>query len=98
MTLLQNDPITQLAFSLYENKGVFAVLLGSGLSRSAEIPTGWEITLDLVRRVAEARGLDIATVRHLVDSLTQKPWLGLFGTEKVNVLRLNVALEELNEN
>lgn len=56
MTLLQNDPITQLAFSLYENKGVFAVLLGSGLSRSAEIPTGWEITLDLVRRVAEAQG------------------------------------------
>ena len=51
-----------------------------------------------LRRVAEARGLDIATVRHLVDSLTQKPWLGLFGTEKVNVLRLNVALEELNEN
>ena len=51
-----------------------------------------------VRRVAEARGLDTATVRHLVDSLTQKPWLGLFGTEKVNVLHLNVALEELNEN
>ena len=51
-----------------------------------------------LRRVAEARGLDTATVRHLVDSLTQKPWLGLFGTEKVNVLRLNVALEELNEN
>lgn len=57
MTLLQNDPITQLAFSVYENKGVFAVLLGSGLSRSAEIPTGWEITLDLVRRVAEAQGV-----------------------------------------
>ncbi len=55
MTLLQNDPITQLAFSVYENKGVFAVLLGSGLSRSAEIPTGWEITLDLVRRVAMAQ-------------------------------------------
>lgn len=57
MTLLQNDPITQLAFSVYENKGVFAALLGSGLSRSAEIPTGWEITLDLVRRVAEAQGV-----------------------------------------
>ena len=57
MTLLQNDPITQLAFSVYENKGVFAVLLGSGLSRSAEIPTGWEITLDLVRRVAVAQGV-----------------------------------------
>lgn len=58
MTLLQSDPITQLAFSVYENKGVFAVLLGSGLSRSAEIPTGWEITLDLVRRVAAAQGID----------------------------------------
>ncbi len=57
MTLLQNDSITQLAFSVYENKGVFAVLLGSGLSRSAEIPTGWEITLDLVRRVALAQGV-----------------------------------------
>lgn len=57
MTLLRNDPITQLAFSVYENKGVFAVLLGSGLSRSAEIPTGWEITLDLVRRVAAAQGV-----------------------------------------
>lgn len=58
MALLQNDPITQLAFSIYENKGVFAVLLGSGLSRAAEIPTGWEITLDLVRRVATAQGID----------------------------------------
>ena len=57
MTLLRNDPITQLAFSVYENKGVFAALLGSGLSRSAEIPTGWEITLDLVRRVAAAQGV-----------------------------------------
>src|SRR6185437_2842495 len=58
MTILQNDPVTPLAFSVYENKGVFAVLLGSGLSRSAEIPTGWEITLDLVRRVATAQGVD----------------------------------------
>ncbi|QBM29321.1 SIR2 family protein [Hydrogenophaga pseudoflava] len=57
MTLLQNDPTTQLAFAVHENKGVFAVLLGSGLSRSAEIPTGWEITLDLVRRVALAQGV-----------------------------------------
>lgn len=57
MTLLQNDSITQLAFSVYENKGIFAVLLGSGLSRSAEIPTGWEITLDLIRRVAAAQGV-----------------------------------------
>jgi hypothetical protein len=47
---------TQLAFSVYESKGVYAVLLGSGLSRAADIPTGWEITIDLVRRVGLAQG------------------------------------------
>ena len=30
--------------------------------------------------------------------MTQKPWLGLFGTAKVNVLRLNIALETLQPN
>ena len=56
MSLFADDPLTQIAFSVYENKGVFALLLGSGLSRAAEIPTGWEITLDLIRRVAQAQG------------------------------------------
>lgn len=58
MSILAGDPLTQLAFSVYENKGVFAVLLGSGLSRAAGIQTGWEITLDLIRRVAEAQGVE----------------------------------------
>ena len=40
------------------NRGVFALLVGSGLSRAAEIPTGWEITLDLIRRVARAEGAE----------------------------------------
>lgn len=48
------DPMTQVAFAVHQNKGVFALLLGSGISRAAEIPTGWEITLDLIRRVAES--------------------------------------------
>jgi hypothetical protein len=54
---LISDVLTQLSFALFENRGVFAVLLGSGLSRAAGIPTGWEITLDLVRRVALAQGI-----------------------------------------
>ena len=45
MSILSGDPLTQLSFSVYENKGVFALLLGSGISRAADIPTGWEITL-----------------------------------------------------
>jgi hypothetical protein len=58
VTSLTNDPQIQLAFSLFENKGVFAVLIGSGLSRAAEIPTGWEITLDLIRRIGLAKGVE----------------------------------------
>lgn len=46
------DPIHSLAFSIQANRGVFAVLVGSGLSRSAKIPTGWEVTLDLTRKLA----------------------------------------------
>lgn len=45
------EPATALAFSLYENKGVYALLLGSGVSRASQIPTGWEIILDLARKV-----------------------------------------------
>jgi hypothetical protein len=50
------DPINSLAFSIQSNKGVYAVLLGSGVSRAAGIPTGWEITLELVRKVAALQG------------------------------------------
>jgi len=50
------DPIHSLAFSVQANPGVYAVLLGSGISRSAQIPTGWEITLDLVRKLSTVSG------------------------------------------
>ena len=46
------DPVHSLAFSIQANPGVYAVLVGSGISRAAQIPTGWEITLDLVRKLA----------------------------------------------
>ena len=51
-----DDELTRIAFSLYENRGVYALLVGSGLSRAAQVPTGWEITLDLIRRVALVQG------------------------------------------
>lgn len=50
------DPVNALAHSVFSNKGVFALLLGSGVSRAAEIPTGWEITLDLIRQIAVLEG------------------------------------------
>ncbi len=50
------DPTNSLAFSMHANKGVYAVLLGSGVSRAARIPTGWEITIELVRKLAALQG------------------------------------------
>lgn len=52
------EPADALAFSMHANKGVYAVILGSGVSRAARIPTGWEITLELVRKLAAVRGED----------------------------------------
>ncbi len=40
------------------NRGVYALLIGSGVSRAARIPTGWEVTLDLIRKLAIAQGAD----------------------------------------
>jgi hypothetical protein len=53
------DPLESMAFSLYQNKGADALLLGSGVSRSAGIPSGWDIVLDLVRRVAVMKGEEV---------------------------------------
>lgn len=50
------DPLTSLAFTLHSNPGAYAVLLGSGVSTGAGIPTGWSIVLDLIRRLAQIEG------------------------------------------
>jgi hypothetical protein len=50
-------PFDALALSLHHSPGVHAILVGSGLSRAAGIPTGWEIALDLIRRLAALDGV-----------------------------------------
>jgi hypothetical protein len=47
------DPILSLAFNLHSNKGAYALLLGSGISSAAEIPTGFDVVIDLVRKLAK---------------------------------------------
>lgn len=58
--MLELDPFDSLALTLHHALGASALLVGSGLSRAAGIPTGWEITLDLARRVAALKGEDTA--------------------------------------
>lgn len=50
-----------------------------------------------VPRIAAYRKLDVNVVNKLVAENTEKPLLGLFGPAKINVLKLNVALDELKK-
>ena len=68
------DPLHSLAFSMQSNRGVYAVLIGSGVSRSAGIPTGWEVTLDLVRKLA-------ATLKEAPEPDLESWFTDKFGTE-----------------
>lgn len=50
------DPTLALALGLSSSPGAYAILLGSGISRAAQVPTGWEVVLDLICKVAVLRG------------------------------------------
>lgn len=51
------NKLTALAFSVYSNKGAYALLCGAGISRSAGIKTGWNIEEDLIQKVAATQGI-----------------------------------------
>lgn len=55
------DSTLSLLLSFVNNKGAYALLLGSGVSRPAGIPTGWEITQDLIRKLAKCEDEKIET-------------------------------------
>ncbi|MEP6711319.1 MAG: K(+)-transporting ATPase subunit C, partial [Ferruginibacter sp.] len=46
-------------------------------------------------RVAKARNISIDKINALVAQHIQKPLLRLFGTEKINILQLNIELDKL---
>ncbi|SJN46831.1 K(+)-transporting ATPase subunit C [Sphingobacterium sp. JB170] len=48
-----------------------------------------------VKRIAKIRGVDELKLNQLIDEQTEKPLWGIFGPEKINVLKLNIALDEL---
>lgn len=51
------EKLTTLAFSMYSNKGAYALLLGSGISRSAHIPSGWEVEEKLIQKLGASQGI-----------------------------------------
>ena len=53
---------------------VYAVLVGSGVSRAAKIPTGWDITVDLVRKLSNV-------YEETCDTTPENWYLSKFGRE-----------------
>nr|WP_321335045.1 SIR2 family protein [uncultured Bacteroides sp.] len=81
---------------MYTNKGAYALLLGAGISRSAHIPSGWEVENMLIEQLAATQGAadiedwhqwykdkygDSATYSSLLEELVKEP------TERVQLMR-----------
>jgi len=66
---------------------------GSGLDPNLS-PAGAEVQ---VARIAKVRNIPAAQVEKIIADNTEGPVLGLFGPSKVNVLKMNVALDELKK-
>ncbi len=64
---------------------------GSGLDPDLS-PAG---ALVQAKRIAAVRKIDESKIDELIQKNTVKPFLGLFGPEKVNVLKLNIELDKL---
>ncbi len=49
---MNSSILTTLAFSIYSNKGAYALFLGAGVSKAAGLPSGWDIVTDLLKKLA----------------------------------------------
>lgn len=48
-----------------------------------------------IKRIAKARRIEASKLNALIEEQTEEPLLGLFGPQKINVLKLNIALNKL---
>lgn len=48
-----------------------------------------------VKRIAKVRSIEVLKLEQLIQENTEKPLINLFGPEKINVLKLNIALDNL---
>ena len=66
---------------------------GSGLDPDLS-PVGAKVQ---AARIARVRGISIDQVNNIITANTEKPLWGMFGPAKVNVLKMNMALDELKK-
>jgi K+-transporting ATPase ATPase C chain len=84
---------------LVHNPGVNKADIPSELVTSSASGLDPDISPDAakiqVKRIAAVRGIEESKLTDLVNKHIEKPLLGLLGPAKVNVLKLNIALDEL---
>lgn len=88
--LVQNsrlDPRVTLATNLHVQPGVYALLIGSGVSTGAGIPTGWGIVEQLVRRLAAAHGVTLSD---------REDWQAWWRQQELGELGYSSLLEQIS--
>ncbi|AHH16891.1 SIR2-like domain-containing protein [Nocardia nova SH22a] len=68
------SPRVMLASAMHAQPGVYALLLGSGISTGAGIPTGWGVVKSLVQRIAAAADPDDTDSQILAESDPEEWW------------------------
>jgi K+-transporting ATPase ATPase C chain len=86
-TLLKYHPYLQRA----DIPAEMVTASGSGLDPDIS-PAAAKIQ---IKRIAANRGLTLQKVNQLVNQHTEAPLFGLFGPAKINVLKINIALDQL---
>ena len=64
---------------------------GSGLDPDISI----QAAMVQVKRIANKRNIFEEKIKQLIQNTSEKPLLGMFGPEKINVLKLNIALDQI---
>jgi hypothetical protein len=86
------SPSAMLAISMHAQPGVYALLLGSGVSTGAGVPTGWGVVKELVRRVAAASAADDAGEAARLAETDPEGWWAKNGTGDLGYSTLLASL------
>lgn len=64
---------------------------GAGLDPNISVQSA----LVQIKRIAKVRNLNEGIIKQLIEKNTERPLMGMFGTERINVLKLNIELDNI---
>ncbi len=88
------EPISIRQYDIGNDKQIPIDLLTSSAS-GLDPHISPEAALFQVQRIARVRGLPESQVKEMVLSHIERPFLGIFGEPRVNVLLLNLSLDSV---